>query len=155
MPASGGLATIHEECAGLSGDIRAVHKDAEFLTSIFVIECKTGYPRTSFWQHFKEIKNFNIELFWLQTLGESMGASKLPMLVYRKKGNKPLVCVDKNTSKILEKNTNIQSISHISMYWPKKKNIQPIYIYDFEKFLNIVTPDDIKEIGETLKIWHQ
>ena len=35
MPASGGLATIHEECVGLAVDIRSVHEDAEFLTNIF------------------------------------------------------------------------------------------------------------------------
>ena len=69
MPASGGLATIHEECAGLAGDIRSVHEDAEFMTSIFAIECKTGYPRTSFWQHFKGIKNFNIQDIQLQITG--------------------------------------------------------------------------------------
>jgi hypothetical protein len=153
MPASGGLATIHEECVGLAGDIRSVHKDAEFLTNIFSIECKTGYPHTSFWQHFKNIKNFNLELFWLQACGESMGSNRRPMLIYRKKGNKPLVGITEDIISELQEVDDLTEIPSVCMYWPVIKNIQPMHLFNFEDFLEAVSPDDIKEAGHQLGVW--
>jgi len=153
MPASGGLATIHEECSGLAGDIRSIHKDAEFFTDIFAIECKTGYPQTSFWQHFKGIKNFNIESFWLQACGEAMGSNRRPMLIYRKKGNKPLVGITDDVVIELERVTDLSEMPSIYMYWPVQKNIQPLHLFNLKEFLENVSPDDIKEAGHQLGVW--
>jgi hypothetical protein len=152
MPASGGLATIHEECVGLAGDIRSIHKDAEFLTNIFTIECKTGYPHTSFWQHFKGIKNFNLESFWLQACGEAMGSNRRPMLIYRKKGNKPLVCITDDVVIEIQKITDLMEIPSIVMYWPVIKNILPMNIFNFDEFLDAVGPDEIKKVGHQLGV---
>ena len=153
MPASGGLATIHEECVGLAGDIRSVHKDAEFLTSIFAIECKTGYPHTSFWQHFKNIKNFNLESFWLQACGEAMGSNRRPMLIYRKKGSAPLVGMTDDIVSEIQKVTDLMEIPSITMYWSVIKNIQPMNLFNFDDFFKAVGPDEIKEAGHQLGVW--
>ena len=103
MPGSGGLATIHEENRGLTGDIRSLHPDAEFLTDCFSIECKTGYPRTSFWQHFKNLKNFSIKEFWQQCVNDAYKANKRPMLIYRKKGQQIILGICKPDKLELEK----------------------------------------------------
>ena len=153
MPASGGLATIHEECVGLAGDIRAIHPDGEFLTDIFTIECKTGYPRTSFWQHFKGIKNFNLEAFWLQACGEAIGSNRRPMLIYRKKGNKPLIGITDDVASEISEVADLCEMPSIFMNWPMIKNIQSMYLFPFEEFLEAVGPEEIKKVGHQLGIW--
>lgn len=90
-PGSGSLCTIHEENVELSGDIRSIIPEANFLTSVFNIELKTGYPGTSFWQHFSDTKTFKIREFWEQSVRDGRKANKLPMVIYRKKGKKPLM----------------------------------------------------------------
>lgn len=151
MPASGGLATIHEECVGLSGDIRSVHKNAEFMTSIFAIECKTGYPRTSFWQHFKNIKNFPLEQFWTQTCNEAV--DKEPMLIYRKKGNKPIVGISDRSWSKLAAFVAIGNLKCIIMDWGDYNELPRLLLYDMEQFFNMVKPDDIKEMGHQLGVY--
>ena len=65
QPLSGGLATISELNKDMSGDARPIVPEIlEWWP--FSIECKNGYPSTSFWQHFKNIKTFNIKSFWRQ-----------------------------------------------------------------------------------------
>lgn len=143
MPGSGGLATIHEECSNLSGDIRALANDAEFLTECFSIECKCGYPSTSFWQHFSNIKNFNLKEFWIQCCNDANKASKFPMLIYRKKRKKPIVGINEYVYQnyFFKK---LEELNYIKMSF--NIELDSIYLFDFETFLKLITPDDIKEI---------
>lgn len=137
MPASGGLATIDELNADLSGDIRALTPEAEFLTNIYSIELKTGYPRTSFWQHFKNIKGFPIEQFWSQCVNDARRASKDPMLIYRKKGNQPIVGLDYYWPGL--------NLPSICLLFSKGKNLPPLVFYDMKEYFKVVTPLLIKE----------
>lgn len=141
MPGSGGLATIHEENVGLSGDIRALTPEAEFLTEHFSIECKTGYPKTTFWQHFKDIKNFNIKLFWKQCVDDADRAGKFPMLIYRKKGKKPIVGICPRTMYFIvdRKNMNFIMIGF-------NDGMRSLYLYDMDDFFNSIRPDDIRRM---------
>lgn len=153
MPASGGLATIHEECAGLAGDIRALHTDAEFFTDCFCVECKTGYPRTSFWQFFKKTKGFPIESFWKQTINEA--GQKQPMLIYRKKGNKPLVGVGVITLAELQKVTPIYNLRMVIIDWGDLEELPPIHLMDMDEFFDLVKPEDVREVGRQTIKWQQ
>ena len=137
--ASGGLATIHVENVHMTGDIKSLHPDADFLMDIFSIECKTGYPKTSFWQHFKTSK-FGIEEFWIQAIGDAVKAKKHPMLIYRKKGRSWIVGInsivrDKLLMLLLDFNS-------ITIKW--KDDIQDCILYDFDDFWSI-TPQQIKD----------
>ena len=85
MPGSGAIATISEENKELSGDIMPLRPEGAFLTDKFSIEAKTGYPSSSFHKHLKGVKNDEIRLFWEQCCGDANRASKLPMLIYKKK----------------------------------------------------------------------
>lgn len=145
MPGSGGLATIHEECANLSGDIRSLDKDGEFLTNTFSIECKNGYPKSSFWQHFKDIKNFKLKDFWIQCFFDSKKAGKNPMLIYRKKGQKPIVGITIEASSLLNQLVPLNDLNNIIINW-KDCDFPSVIFYSFEDFFNLVKPDDIKEI---------
>lgn len=150
MPGSGGLATIHEENVDLSGDIRALAPDAEFLTDHFSIECKNGYPKTSFWQHFKNIKNFNIREFWIQCIDDAKKGDKSGMLIYRKKGQKYIVGIEvKEANKLRRMNLELFELPAITMTW-ECDYLPPVEFFSFENFFKIITPKNIKEMMEKL-----
>jgi len=148
--ASGGLATIHEENVHLTGDIKPLAKDSEFLTDIFSIECKTGYPKTSFWQHVIPTK-FALEQFWSQCV-EDTPENKHPMLIYRKLRRKPIIGINsiiKDSFYFL-----IKELNHIICTWEKNINcercgkahsLEQVFLYDMNDFFELVKPDHIKE----------
>jgi hypothetical protein len=141
MPGSGGLATISEENADLSGDIRSLTQQAAFLTEIFSIELKAGYPKTSFWQLFANIKHFNIEEFWFQCCTDANKADKIPMLIYNKSNRRKIIGID-----LITENKIIKYISKLPSMSIRFKNDEhpTIIFYDFEDFFNNITPDIIK-----------
>jgi len=144
MPGSGGLATIHEECVDLSGDIRSLDEDGRFLTDIFSIECKNGYPSTSFWQHFKNIKTFHIKSFWIQCCNDAEKSGKHPMLIYRKKGKNPIVGIDLVTFSEIDNLVGISELSSVCLNWSEE--LKSVIFFDYKDFFEMVKPDDIKEI---------
>ena len=140
---SGSVATLSEENKELSGDLHALRPEACFLTDRFSIECKTGYPDTRFHQHFKGIKTFKIEEFWEQTVRDAERSVKFPMLIYRRKGMKPIIGIDLILYNRL--GFKLQNIRYI-MLGNFRDNIPPVYFYDMNKFFERITPDDIKNI---------
>lgn len=145
-PSSGGLATISELNQNLGGDIIGLTKEGKKICSVISIEIKTGYPSTTFWQHFKDIKNFNIKLFWQQCVGSSVQASKLPLLIYRKKGNKPIVGIDEKTDKIINKYVSLRGLNSLSVKFKDDEKLPTLEIYDMEDFFNIVKPEIIRKL---------
>ncbi len=152
--ASGGLATVHIENVHMTGDIVSIHPDSQFFTDVFSIECKTGYPDTSFWQHFNKTK-FGIEEFWRQTLEDSKKSSKNPMLIYRKKNRKWIVGINRAIQLKLQK--QIWRLNCIIVCWNPKQipkyspkfiqnPDQNLILYDMELFFNKVKPVDITNI---------
>lgn len=142
MPGSGSLSTIHEQNKNLCGDIMALVSEAEFLTNTFSIECKTGYPQTSFWQHFGRVKNFNIEIFWRQAFEDATKAGKHPMLIYRKKGRKPIIGI----SQWISDNLNINNLPTAGLSFGKEAKLPNLVFYDFNDFWEEVTPQKIKNL---------
>ena len=144
MPGSGGLATINELNRGLSGDIRALHPDAEFLTERFSIECKTGYPRSSFWQTFKDVKNNIIKDFWHQAVRDAEQANKRPMLIFRKKGKQVIVGITKTDRLELEKiNDKLICLPYLEVRFG---DLPTVSFFDFCHFFDIIKPKDIHGI---------
>jgi len=152
--ASGGLATVHIENVHMTGDIVSIHPDSRFFTDIFSIECKTGYPKTSFWQHFIT-SDFGIEDFWRQTLEDCTKANKSPMLIYRKKNRKWIVGINRDIQEKLHERIWRQnylavcwSPKKVPQYSPKFKQnpSQDCILYDMVSFFDKVNPDDIREI---------
>ena len=141
--ASGGLATVHIENTHMTGDICSIHPESKWFTDIFSIECKTGYPKTSFWQHFTSSK-FGIEEFWVQALDDAKKANKHAMLIYRKKGRKWIVGVDRHVTNRLKK--YLKDYNSIVVKWVDKE-IDDCVLYDLDSFFSI-TPEQIKD-----KIW--
>lgn len=150
-PGSGSLCTIHEENAGLSGDIRALTSDAKFLTNAFSIECKTGYPGTSFWQHFSDTKTFKIREFWEQSCRDAERANKIPMVIYRKKGKKPLMCVHLGVLDQIIGIKNPYPHNSMTITFREGYDLSPMFVCDFEEFFSYVTPDKMRSGCE--EIW--
>lgn len=144
MPASGGLATIHAENEDLAGDIRALDKDGRFLLDLFCIECKTGYPKTSFWQFFSK-SEFKLKTFWSQTIEETP-YDRFPMLLYRKKGRKP--CIGINNHIRIRLNDYIEDLDFIMFSWKDIK--YQLFLYDMESFWDRIRPTHIKNILKEL-----
>lgn len=142
MPGSGSLSTIHEQNKNLSGDIMSLIPEAEFLTNSFSIECKTGYPQTSFWQHFGRVKNFNVEIFWRQCVEDAIKANKNPMLIYRKKGRKPIIGI----SRWMSGKLSIEGeLPYLEMSFDDVR-LPILVFYDFNDFLEIVKPQRMKNM---------
>jgi hypothetical protein len=144
MPASGGLATIYSENIDMAGDIRALKKESQFLLDLFCIECKTGYPKTSFWQFFSKT-NFKLKDFWSQVIDETP-IERYPMLIYRKKGRKP--CVGINNNIRLRLIDMIEELDFIMFSWKDIK--YQMFLYDFEDFWSKIKPNHIKNILKEL-----
>lgn len=146
MPGSGMMATIHEDCANMSGDIRSLGSDSAFLTDIFSVECKNGYPKTSFWQLFKHIKGFNIRLFWEQCLNDAAKGDKRPMLIYRKKGNPVIVGFSVEDSYLMR--TRCAAFERLPFQQIHFDNGDPIDVifHNWVEFLECVTPEHIRQV---------
>lgn len=155
--ASGGLATVHAENVHMTGDITHLSEKSKFFTDVFSVECKTGYPKTSFWQHFIQVE-FAIQEFWQQALDDAKKAKKHPMLIYRKKHRKWIVGINRFIQeKLHERIWRLNKIvvcwspKEIPHYDPKFKQNpeQDCILYDMETFFDRVKPDDIKKIKES------
>ena len=138
-PSSGAVSTINEGNGEISGDIIAIKPEGTFLTSKFSIEVKVGYPTSNFHKHLKKVKNDEIRSFWYQCVYDASRAEKLPMLIYKKKQYNALIGI----SVINEK---LNGISSITMTWDDHEDLPSCHFYDFEEFLTVITPEDIKNL---------
>lgn len=140
MPASGALATLHEN-QNLSGDIIGLTEEAKYYTNKISIECKTGYPNTSVWQHFKNIKNFGIKQFWKQCVSDALLAEKMPMLIYRRRGKQIIVGIKRE-----DYNKNKRLLSKLVSMSIKFKNdeLPEIIFFGFVDFFKNISPAKMK-----------
>lgn len=141
---SGSVATVSEENKELSGDLHALNPQACFLTDRFSIECKSGYPDTKFHQHFKGIKTFKIEEFWEQTVRDANRSTKFPLMIFRRKGMKPIAGIDLVIQ--MQVGHLLKNVPYISLGNWKNKDLSPIYFYDMRTFFERITPEHIKNM---------
>lgn|SRR5574343_497886 len=141
-PASGALSTIHGY-KNVSGDIISVKTEGDFLTSLFSIECKNGYPKTFLHQHLKDIKNFGIEVFWRQAVNSSIESNKIPMLIYRKKGINVIVGI---TQDMFMKLNALHNSRYIMLGFTEELQLPNVVFFDLDLFFSKVTPDDVRNL---------
>lgn len=152
-PASGALGTISEENANLGGDIVCVTDEAKETLKAFLIECKTGYPKTSFWQHFSNAKTFGIKLFWEQICKSAKKANRNPVLIYRKKGRQPIIGINRIFNEYIMdlgrgRAKGIWNIPNISMTFNIEDHLPSLYFFDMYDFFGYVKPEDFREFGK-------
>lgn len=145
MPASGGMATISEENKELSGDIISVKPEGAILTDKFSLECKCGYPNSSFDKHLKPNKKNEITAFWIQAYNDAKQADKIPMVIYKKTNHPILLGIPES---IVKNFPSIKNIPSLSVKFEKETNLPPVTFFDFYKFFDKVTVEDIKRISK-------
>ncbi len=142
------------------GDITYTVPETKYWFDIFSIECKTGYPKTSFWQHFTDVE-FGVQEFWQQALDDADKAKKNPMLIYRKKYRSWIVGINRFIhDKLHERIWRLNSIEvcwspkKVPHYDPKFKQnpSQDCILYDMKTFFDKVKPDDIRRINGNFKL---
>ena len=147
-PSSGALATITAQNPDLTGDIIAVLPEGHFLTDIFSIEIKAGYPNSSFHKFFKPVKNNEILQFWEQSLKDCKQSNKEPMVIYKKDRQIPLFFIREKIKNMLKMLENIN-------YFLIKSGNEKICCMSMDEFFSIVNPDDIIKIKDNLTKWQK
>jgi len=141
---SGALFTLDNNVGeAFSGDIYCIRPEGKFLTSIFSIEAKNGYPKASLDLHLKNNKNEILKDFWIQT-NEGCTNGKEPLLIFNKKGfPSPWVCISENTYNKIKH--LLLDLRKVQLNWPND-NLPEMYIFDFYEFFNEshITPEVIK-----------
>lgn len=142
-PSSGAVSTITRS-DNISGDIISVKNEGDFLLNLFSIEVKTGYPQADFFQHFKDTKRDIIKDFWIQCQTDAKKSNKYGMLIFKKKGLKPIVGICNNMQSILNDMVDLHLINSIQIRFFDET--PSVVFYDMELFFNNVKPEMIKSI---------
>jgi hypothetical protein len=145
MPSSGAMATISEENKELSGDLIALRPEGAFLTDKYSVECKVGYPSSSFHKHLKGVKNDEIKDFWEQCCNDANKASKKPLLIYKKKMHNALIGIEMPDFEF-----KLAHLPCICMRFSPDQigdvHLPDVAFYDMKEFLKAVSPDDVRNI---------
>ena len=143
VPGSGGLLTRNYLIGeAFSGDIRAVLPEATWVTDIFSIEAKNGYPGGSFDKHLKNNKSDEIKGFWEQCVRDANVNEKKPLLIWRKKGLSPWIGVTEDVKDFISGNLNIRFV-HLG--WNEDDDLPDIYFFDMKKFFELLDSEQVKE----------
>lgn len=135
-PSSGALATITAQNPNLTGDIISVLPEGGFLTDVFSIEIKVGYPKSSFNKFFSNAKNNEIEMFWKQATTDAGKSKKEPMLVYKKDRKEPLVFIREYVK------NKFPSLEELN-YFILKFGDERVSVFNTDDFFTKVKPNDI------------
>lgn len=140
---SGGMLTRNIGVGkNFSGDIYALDEKSMWVTNLLSIEAKNGYPSASFDKHLKNNKNDEIRDFWKQCIRDATTYNKIPILIFRKKGNSPWIGVPKVLADIYF-NENKTPANYVHLSW--EFELPEIYFFDMKHFLDIVNANLIKE----------
>lgn len=145
---SGGLQTLfgNEIGTDFSGDIYPVGLEGRFLTDLFSIECKNGYPKTSLDLHFKYNKSDDFKDFWTQTTNDAIKSNKHPLLIFKKKGlTVQWLCISQAVYSKFDK--YLKNIRCIKIGWV---DLPDMYIFSMEEFFENVTCEIFKKEFELI-----
>lgn len=127
-----------------AGDVYHVREEGRFLIDRFTIEAKNGYSNASLDKHLKYNKADPLKSFWEQVINDAVSTNKYPMLVYKKKGMPiPWIGICPDIYKKLSK--YLKGGRFIHLYW-NDNDLPDTYFFDFDYFLECITPDIIKKI---------
>lgn len=143
-PGSGAMATLSLENKELSGDIHALHIDGCFLTDLFSIELKDGYPKGSFYKHLKSNKADSVRGFWAQCCSDALRASKRPMLIWRKLNHNAVVGIENWLNDELCDVVDLFVLPSLMLRF--NTDLPDVAFYDMKKFFDVVKPITIKEV---------
>jgi hypothetical protein len=145
VPASGGMLTRNLLIGeAFSGDVIAVQPAGKWVTKIFSIEAKNGYPSASFDKHLKENKSDEIKGFWTQAKRDADVVDKIPLLIYRKKGMSPWIGVTEVVKNLIDDKLQ-NTLRFVHLGWNKADDLPDIYFFDMKNFFELLDPEDVKK----------
>ena len=141
-PGSGMMAKISNQ-KGMTGDIFPITEEAKILTNIWSIEVKNGYVSAEILNHLKTTKNEIIKDFWTQCIDDSKVSNKSGMLIFKRKGCKPVVGIE---GKIFDqiKNLDIKLSKYILIHY--ENDLPDLIFFDMEEFFNLIKPEYLTKI---------
>ena len=83
-----------------------------------------------------------IKDFWLQCQVDAKKSNKYGMLIFKKKGLKPIVGIDGLLSFFIQRKVELPK----SLTIKYDDDTLPITFFDMDSFFNIVTPDILKKL---------
>jgi hypothetical protein len=142
-PGSGMMAKLSNQ-KDMAGDIVPLKEEAKVLTNKFSIEIKTGYAEADLFKHLKQTKNEIVKSFWDQCIRDSRIANKYGILIFRKKGNQPIIGIEESVYKQLA-GMDIELSLYILISYGN--DLPNLVLMDLSEFLNKVQPLHIKNIS--------
>jgi len=138
-PSSGGIGSFNNP--DITGDIVALKGEAEFLTDMFSIEIKCGYPAFNFFKFFKKNSKSNELLkFWEQCKDDAIKGSKEPLLIYKQDRQPTIVIIGCDTFNMLS--NNVETLN----YFMVQTKSEGIYVFNMKEFFANITPNIVKGI---------
>lgn len=142
---SGGMFTMDENAGDdFAGDIYLIRPEGKFFADTFACECKNGYPKTSIDYHLKYNKSDGIKEFWEQCCEAAVKTNRNPLLIYRKKGVKPIyVGIDEYVFKKLYVYLKDHRFIHLS--YPDS-TLHDLYLFGQSDFFDTITPKIVEKL---------
>lgn len=135
--------TNNEEIGeSFSGDIYCVRPEGKFLTNNYSIECKNGYADASLDKHLKSNKNDTLKDFWTQAVNDANKCTKLPMLIFKKKGS-PTPWIGVSHTTYLKYINTLGNLKCVHLRWDIE--LSDCYLFDMKEFFNVITPKLLQE----------
>lgn len=124
-----------------AGDIYLVRPDGKFLTDMFSIECKNGYPKATIDYHLKYNKTDSIRDFWEQCTNDATLTKRHPLLIYKKLGIKPtFVGIDQKGKDMFD--TLLTGVRYTHLHYADK--LPDLYLYSMDEFFKLVRPEHLR-----------
>ena len=142
---SGAMFTLDENAGDdFAGDIYLIRPEGKFFADTWATECKNGYPKTSIDYHLKNNKSDGIKDFWTQCCESATKTNRNPLLIYRKKGIKPIfVGIDEYV--YIKLRDYIKKFRFIHINYPETE-LSDLYMVGIDDFFDAITPNIVKEV---------
>ena len=142
---SGAMFTLDENAGDdFAGDIYLIRPEGKFFADAFATECKNGYPKTSIDYHLKYNKSDGIKEFWAQCCEAAEKTKRYPLLIYRKKGIKPIY-VGIDYVVFMKLYVHIKHLRFIHINYPDTQ-LPDLYLFGQDEFFDTVTPNMVQTV---------
>ncbi len=153
---SGGKATSRRkrgrDTAFEFGDISFSDDIGKPFIDLFNIECKTGYSTKSKWDVLDFIdsrQNYPIlRKFWEQSSSDSEESNRIPLLIFRRNGRSKCIAFNYKMMDRFSDYIEFMDFQSVIVDMKKFPEVSRLFIVPFNEFLEIVSPEIVKEIYE-------
>jgi hypothetical protein len=139
-PGSGMMAKLSNQ-KGMTGDILPLKEEAKALTNIWSIEAKNGYVTAEILNHLKSTKNEIIQTFWKQCVDDAIVGCKSGMLIFKRKGCKPVVGIE---GRVFDQIKHLKLPKYVLIHYDNE--LPDLIFFDMEEFFTTIKPEFLSKI---------